>query len=202
MSEYIEEENGSEELVHHDHDHDILAIQAEYRRKRLIESLVGPVTSTIFHVAIIFVMAIFITDSSFEEKAEVTIELASPEEEVEIEEEIEEEEIEEEEIEETQIETTEIAPVIEEDSGVEEEEVSEEPLTSDDGQDYDEYSDVTVSDSFFSSNDVRGGRSESGRAGSVKRYGGSKKGQIALKNSLNWLKSTKPGWFMGQQSWH
>ncbi|NQZ56713.1 MAG: hypothetical protein HRT88_04485 [Lentisphaeraceae bacterium] len=188
MSEYAEEENMAE-AVHLDDE--ILAIQAAYRRKRLIESLVGPVVSTMFHVAIIFVMAITITDTSFTQKAEIEIELAEQQEDIKIEEEIEEPDVEEEEIEETEVETADISPDIEDDSAAEEEEVSDEPLTSDDGQDYDEYSDVTVSMSAFSSTDVRGGRTESGRKGALKRHGGSKRGQIALLKSLKWLQSVQ-----------
>ena len=54
MSEYEEvEEKFDEQLDADDCDQDILAIQEEYRRKRLIESLLGPVISTIFHVILI-----------------------------------------------------------------------------------------------------------------------------------------------------
>ena len=187
MSEYAEEENMAD-AVHLDDE--ILAIQAAYRRKRLIESLVGPVVSTMFHVAIIFIMAITITDTSFTQKAEIEIELAEQQEDIKIEEEIEEPDLEEEEIEETDIDTADISPDIEDDSAAEEE-ISDEPLTSDDGQDYDDYSDVTVSMSAFSSTDVRGGRTESGREGALKRHGGTKQGQIALLKSLKWLKSVQ-----------
>ena len=43
-------------------DEDLIEIQEEYRRRRLIESLIGPFISTIFHVILIIVLAIFIVE--------------------------------------------------------------------------------------------------------------------------------------------
>ena len=68
---------------------ELLAIQQEYRRKRMTELLLGPVVSTIFHIVVIVLMAITITDSSFIQRAEIEIEVTEQEPEIEIEEEIE-----------------------------------------------------------------------------------------------------------------
>ena len=62
------------------HNDELLAIQQEYRRKRLIESLIGPVVSTAFHVVMIIVLAIIITDKISVKKATVEVELMEEEE--------------------------------------------------------------------------------------------------------------------------
>ena len=50
MSEYYQEDEYEyEEEVFTLSEGDILEIQEEYRRKRLMESLIGPVISTVFH---------------------------------------------------------------------------------------------------------------------------------------------------------
>ena len=43
-------------------DEEVFEIQEEYRRRRLMESLVGPVISTLFHIALIFLLATFFTN--------------------------------------------------------------------------------------------------------------------------------------------
>ena len=56
MSEYHNDEEFYDEEIEVDeetYDEDLLAIQQEYRRKRLIESLIGPVVSTLFHIVLI-----------------------------------------------------------------------------------------------------------------------------------------------------
>ena len=84
MSEYYEEEyEESEEL--YVSENDLLEIQEEYRRKRLIESLTGPVISTVFHIGLIVILAILITDKYKQEAPEIIV-TVSEEEEVQIEE--------------------------------------------------------------------------------------------------------------------
>ena len=39
---------------------EILEIQEEYRRRRLIESLIGPVVSTVFHVILIIILELYV----------------------------------------------------------------------------------------------------------------------------------------------
>ena len=52
---------------------DYAAILEEYRRKRLIEALIGPVVSTTFHIILIIVLAIFITDKVKEPVSEIAV---------------------------------------------------------------------------------------------------------------------------------
>ena len=67
-SEYYDEEEEFFEDEEYDYENDelteddILEIQEEYRRRRLMESLIGPIVSTVFHVILIIILAIFITD--------------------------------------------------------------------------------------------------------------------------------------------
>ena len=65
MSEYYQED----EYEYEEEDFtlsegDILEIQEEYRRKRLMESLVGPVISTVFHIGLIVVLATALQEKS------------------------------------------------------------------------------------------------------------------------------------------
>lgn len=167
---------------------DILEIQEEYRRKRLIESLIGPVVSTIFHVLLIILLAIFITDTPKDAIAEIEVVM---------------EEVEEIEIEPPPVEQPEPEDVEPEDTtnpvlttvAVENVETNDEALedTNDDAPSTDDnmadqaVSDVVLSPSAFASPSVYGGRSASGRASSVSKFGGSKVGQAALLKALWWL---------------
>ena len=67
MSNYCDEEEAYEafgvEKVDGLEEGELLAIEKEYSRRQLIESLVGPVISTGFHVLLIILMAIFIIDT-------------------------------------------------------------------------------------------------------------------------------------------
>ena len=67
--DYDEYENEESLLA----EEDIMLIQEEYRRKRLIESLIGPVISTIFHVGLIVILAVMITDKYKEEVPEIEV---------------------------------------------------------------------------------------------------------------------------------
>ena len=69
-----------EELDDSLHDEDVLAIQEEYRKKRLIESLIGPVVSTVFHIGLIVVLAIMITDKFKDEPPEIEVQIQEVEE--------------------------------------------------------------------------------------------------------------------------
>ena len=69
----------SRELVYeddnYDYSEDILAIQEEYRKKRLMESLIGPVISTVFHVLLMIILAIMITDKYKPEVPEIEVKI-------------------------------------------------------------------------------------------------------------------------------
>ena len=60
--EDLDEEDYESDFLSED---EILAIQEEYRRKRLVESLIGPIVSTVFHVILIIVLAILTTPHLF-----------------------------------------------------------------------------------------------------------------------------------------
>ncbi|MCM8539600.1 MAG: hypothetical protein NE328_04945 [Lentisphaeraceae bacterium] len=180
--EYYEEDNGmlSEE--------EILEIQEEYRRRRLIESLIGPIVSTIFHVLLIIVLAIFITDKVKEPIAEIEVVMEEIEE-VEIEpppvEQPEPEDVEPEETTNPTLTTVAIENVETNDEALED--TNDEAPSTDDSMADQAVSDVVVSPSAFASPSVYGGRSASGRASAVSKFGGNKVGQAALLKALWWL---------------
>ncbi|MCM8532271.1 MAG: hypothetical protein NE330_14005 [Lentisphaeraceae bacterium] len=169
---------------------EIHEIQAEYRKKKLIESLIGPVISTIFHVILIIILAIFITDKYKESIPEVVVQIAEIEE-VKIEEPppIEEPIVEPLEVEKdvtNPVLTTVAIEDVETDEAALEDSNDEAPSTEDDST-AEAVSDVTVSPSAFTSQNVFGGRSAAGRAGAVAKFGGKKVGQDSLLKALWWL---------------
>ncbi|MCH2208774.1 MAG: terpene cyclase/mutase family protein [Lentisphaerales bacterium] len=172
---------------------DILAIQEEYRRKRLIESLIGPLVSTLFHVALIIILAIVITDKYKAEPAEIEVKIEEIEE-VEIEEPPPIEEPVPEEVEKTDVTdpvlTTVAIETVETNDAALEDVSDEEPSTEDDSE-IEAVSDVTLSASAFASPSLFGGRSAAGRASAVSAFGGSKVGQQALGKALWWLKKVQ-----------
>ncbi|MCH2205314.1 MAG: terpene cyclase/mutase family protein [Lentisphaerales bacterium] len=172
---------------------EIMEIQEEYRRRRLIESLVGPVISTLFHVGLIIILAIFITDKYKSEPAEIEVKMEEVEE-VQIEEPPPIEEPVEEVIEETDttnpvLTTVTIENVETNDAALED--VNDEAPSTEDDSTVEAVSDVTVSPSAFASPTVFGGRGAAGRASSVSKYGGSRVGQEKLLKALYWLKKVQ-----------
>ncbi|MCM8533859.1 MAG: hypothetical protein NE330_22030 [Lentisphaeraceae bacterium] len=188
MSEQVMDE-GVNVLLDED---SLLGIQEEYRKKKLIESLIGPTVSTVFHVALIIVLALLLTDQYKDEVSEVEVQL------------IEEEEIT---IEEPPIEEPEPVEVVETDQTnpvvttveIENVETNEDALenvddnepSTDDDSVIESVSDVEVSPSAFVSPTIVGGRSASGRAASSKKFGASKLGQSKLLKALFWLKKVQ-----------
>jgi len=194
MSEYYEED---EELLEEEYDdgqlteEEILEIQEEYRRRRLIESLIGPVISTVFHVVLIIILAIFITDKVKEPVAEIEVVMEEVEE-VEIEPPVEQPEPEE--IEETDttnpvLTTVAVENVDTNDAALED--TNDDAPSTDDNMADQAVSDVVVSPSAFASPSVFGGRSAAGRASMVSRFGGNKVGQDRLLKALWWLKKVQ-----------
>ena len=190
MSEYIETEFDTEYNSFNEglSEEDILEIQQEYRRKRLIESLIGPVASTAFHIVLIILLAIFITDTVKEPVAEITVVMVEVED-VEIEpppiDQPEPEEIEPEDTTNPVLTTVAVENVDTNYAALEDTD-DEAPSTDDNMADL-AVSDVVVSPSAFASPSVYGGRSASGRASAVSQFGGSKVGQDALLKALGWL---------------
>ena len=186
--EIYEEELDNEELS----EEDILAIQEEYRRKRLIESLIGPVFSTVFHVILIIVLAILITDTVQEPVAEIEVVMEDIEEvEIEPPPEIEEPEPIEEPQETTNPVLTTIAVENVDTNDTALEDTNDEAPSTDDNMMDQAVSDVVVSPSAFASPSVYGGRSAAGRASAVSKFGGKEVGQQALLKALWWLKKVQ-----------
>ncbi|MCM8524996.1 MAG: hypothetical protein NE327_00655 [Lentisphaeraceae bacterium] len=182
--EYYEEEYNGGMLS----EEEIMEIQEEYRRRRLIESLIGPIVSTIFHVLLIIVLAIFITDKVKEPVAEIEVVMEEVEE-VEIEpppvEQPEPEDVEPEETTNPTLTTVAIENVETNDQALED--TNDEAPSTDDNMADQAVSDVVVSPSAFASPSVYGGRSAAGRASAVSKFGGNKVGQAALLKALWWL---------------
>ena len=195
MSEYYDDE---EDFVEEDFENgddlseaEIMAIQEEYRRRRLIESLIGPVISTIFHVGLIIILAIFITDKYKQDIPEIEVTMEEPEE-IKIEEPppVEEPEpVEEAEDVVNPVLTTVALEVDTNDAALED--TNDEAPSTDDDSTVEAVSDVIVSPSAFASPSVFGGRSAAGRASSVAKFGGSRAGQQKLMNALYWLKKVQ-----------
>ena len=187
MEEYIETEF-DDEFDDGLTEEDILLIQEEYRRKRLIESLIGPVVSTLFHIALIIVLAIFITDTVKEPVAEIEVVMETIEE-VEIEpppiEQPEPEEVEPEDTTNPVLTTVAVENVDTNDAALED--TNDDAPSTDDNMMDQAVSDVVVSTSAYASPTVYGGRSAAGRASAVSNFGGSKVGQDALLKALWWL---------------
>ena len=187
--EYYEEEGYNEGYLSEE---EILAIQEEYRRKRLIESLIGPVISTVFHVVLIIILAIFITDTVKEPVAEIEVVMEEVEE-VEIEpppvEQPEPEKIEETDTTNPVLTTVAVENVDTNDQALED--TNDEAPSTDDNMADQAVSDVVVSPSAFASPNVYGGRSAAGRASAVSRFGGNKIGQDRLLKALWWLKKVQ-----------
>ena len=198
MSEHYEGEEEYEGEVHELEEgelseDEIWEIQEEYRRKRLVESLIGPIISTAFHVVLIVILAIFITDQFIEpaEDFEVTMEET---EEVVLEEPPPVETPEPTEIEETDTTTPVLTTVAIEDVPTDDaalEDTNDDAPSTDDNMQDEAVSDVVVSLSAFASPSVYGGRSAAGRASSSAKFGANKIGQANLMRALWWLKKVQ-----------
>ena len=196
MSEYYEDE---EEFLEEEFEDDgqlteeeILEIQEEYRRRRLIESLIGPVISTVFHVVLIIILAIFITDKVKEPVTEIEVVMEEIEE-VELEpppvEQPEPEKVEETDTTNPVLTTVAVENVDTNDTALED--TNDDAPSTDDNMTDQAVSDVVVSPSAFASPSVYGGRSAAGRASSVSKFGGNKIGQDRLLKALWWLKKVQ-----------
>ena len=169
-------------------ENDYQIILEEYRRKRLREMLIGPVISTVFHITLMVVLAIFITDKVKEQPTEIAVTIEEIEEiEIEPPPQVEEPEPEPkpEETNNPVLTTVKIENVDTNDAALED--TSDEAPQTDDSLDQELVSDVVVSPSAFASPSVFGGRTAAGRASSVSKFGGSTAGQDALVRALWWL---------------
>ena len=186
--EHRYEEDYEQKIEEHSSE-DILQIQEEYRKKRLIETLVGPVTSTVFHLVLIILLAFLIKDKYSQQPPEIEVKMEEVEE-VQIEEPppVEEPEpiVEPEESVTNPVLTTIAIENIETNDAALDDVSDEEPSTEDDSS-LEAVSDIVVSPSAFASPNVYGGRSAAGRAGAVSKFGGTKAGQASLLRALQWL---------------
>ncbi len=169
-------------------DEDLLDIQMEYRRKRLIESLIGPIVSTAFHVILIIILAIMITGKVKDPVAEIEVTVEQIED-VELEEPppIEIPDPVEEPTETTNPVLTTVAVENNETNDAALENTDDNAPSTDDNMTEIAVSDVAVTPSAFASPSVYGGRSAAGRAGAVSKFGGTAVGQQALLKALWWL---------------
>ncbi|MCH2176655.1 MAG: hypothetical protein MK193_13100 [Lentisphaeria bacterium] len=183
------------EVEEEDFDEDAYAVEiqqilANYQQKKLVENLIGPSVSFVFHVVLVIALAFIWSGERIvtEPPVEVDTVIQEP---VEIEEEIIEEieEIVEEEPEEEmpEVEVTETPDTQTEEVVEDVSDVIDDMPTTDDNMEMDMPSDVVLTDSPMVLTSLFGGRSASGRATMVKKGGGSAAGQKSVKKSLNWL---------------
>ena len=170
-------------------DDEVLEIQDAYRRRRIREMLIGPIISTLFHVSLIILLAVMITDKFQPEAAEIEVKMEEIEE-IKIEEPppIEEPEPVEDPVEDVTdpVLTTVAIETVETNDSALEDTNDEAPSTNDDSM-VEAVSDVTVSPSAFASPSVFGGSSAAGRASAISKFGGSQVGQQSLLKALWWL---------------
>ena len=182
------------EVEEEDFDEDAYAVEiqqilANYQQKKLVENLIGPSVSFVFHVVLVIALAFIWSGERIvtEPPVEVDTVIQEP---VEIEEEIIEEieEIVEEEPEEEmpEVEVTETPDTQTEEVVEDVSDVIDDMPTTDDNMEMDMPSDVVLTDSPMVLTSLFGGRSASGRATMVKKGGGSAAGQKSVKKSLNW----------------
>jgi hypothetical protein len=193
MSEYEEDydEEYESEAFGTLSEEELLRIQADYRKQKLKENLIGPVISTMVHVALLVLCAIFFVGEVVEKNE--TVEITPVAEETPKEEppppppppEIPPPEPQEVVSHDPQV-TSDAVPDAADLVGAIDD-VSDEPPSTDDNAETDLVNDVKPSASSIVSSKMFGGRSSAGRAGALKSYGGSVAGQQTLHKALNWL---------------
>ena len=171
---------------------EIAEILEEYRRKQLIEHLIGPIISTVVHIILIILMAIYLVFPPEEEEPDIEAEVVE-EEVVELEEPEEVKEIEETEDVKTDSPTPDVTtPAVEtEADDVSMEDVSDEVAETEDNLDMQEVSDVKIMDTALKTSTLYGGRTARGRASATAKYGGSKKSLDAVMRALMWLRDVQ-----------
>ena len=196
MSEYDDYDEYDEEFEHGGlSDEQVMLIQAEYRKQKLKENLIGPVISTGVHVALLVLCAVFFVGEVVEKNE--TVEITPVQEEVPQEEppppppppEIPPPEPQEVVSHDPQV-TSDAVPDAADLVGAIDD-VSDEPPSTDDNAEADLVSDVKPSASSIVSAKMFGGRSSAGRAGALKSYGGSVAAQQSLQKALKWLASVQ-----------
>ena len=193
MSDYYEEENWDEEV---DNgllsEEELFEIQDEYRKRRLLESLIGPSISTGFHILLVILLAIFIGDKLKEPVADIEVVL----------EDIKDVELEEIKIKELDPDIPEVKDVVDpivtqvkidnvDTNNTAIEDTSDKEPSVDADLPDDVVTDIEVTPSAVASPSVYGGRSDEGRASAKARFGATKVGQDKLMGALWWLKKVQ-----------
>ena len=171
---------------------EVLEIQEEYRQKRIMESIIGPMLSTLLHISLIGLLAYFIQDTYKKNDlndAKVTIvedqpisplEVKPDEPEILMDIEVIDPKL-------TRM-TVEIEATPEADSALED--TNDDIPQTDDNLNMEEVTDVTVSNSNMFAPSM-GGRDPGGRVGMVTEMGGTPTGQIHLEKALKWLQKVQ-----------
>ena len=178
-------------MSHYEEDPDYLSqeeieeIHDEYRKKRLLESLVGPSISTGFHIVLIVLLALLIGDKFKEEANEIEVTIEPPIEIIEIQEQPEPEP-----------EDLEVDPIVKDVLSVAsptaeinekalEDSEQDEPETDDNLDD--KLSEIIVSESAFASPSVVGGKTPGGNLGMITKHGVNPKTYDHFIKCLEWL---------------
>jgi len=161
-------------------------IQEEYRKKRLVEALIGPSISTGFHIMLIILLAIFIEDKLKEVKSDIEVKILPEEEVIDIPPPPEPPEKE-----------PEVDVVVKDALSVPnpEPDIDEKALenteipdpTSIDNTDFEEVSAIEVSPSSFIDPRIRGANSKGGKTGKAREYGVDERTVTSFDLSLMWL---------------
>ena len=194
MSDYYEEDETWEDEFQDGllSEEDLYEIQEEYRRRRLLESLIGPSISTGFHIVLIVLLAIFIGDKIKQPMADIEVVLEDLKD-VKLEE-IKIKEPDPKELEKTDVKTPELTTVKIENVDTDKnalEDTSDDVPSTDEKMSEDAVSDIVVTTSAVASPSVYGGRTKAGRASAKQIYGATQKGQDQLIKALWWLKKVQ-----------
>ena len=176
-------------------DEELLMVQAEYRRQKMKETLIGPLISTAFHLTAIICSVIFFQGELV--KKNESVEITPVQEEVQQEEppppppppEVPPPEPQEVVSHDPQVTSDSVPDAADMIGAIDD--VSDEPPSTDDSAESDLVNDIKPSASSIVSSKMFGGRSAAGRAGALKSYGGSVAGQQSLAKALKWLASVQ-----------
>jgi len=175
------------------YDEELEAILEDYRKKQLMEHLIGPGVSFCVHVVMLLLLCFCVTASVQERPVEVEVVM----EELKIKEppppppDIKLEDIEPEENVATDVPAMETPDIPSETVDVALESFNDEAPETDDQMDMEAVLDVVPHPTPLKMAGLYGGRTNSGRAGAVRSYGGTRKGQNAVLRALKWLQKVQ-----------
>jgi len=168
---------------------DYEAILEEYRKRQMLEHLIGPAVSIVLHIVIIVLCAFLLVESPPPQTQEVEVNI----------EELKVKELEpqaREELQQLEESVEDVVPTVEKPEVPSEtadvaatEDFSDELAQTDDDMDLSNVLDIKPSQTRLKLSALYGGRTNAGRRTSLKRYGGSVAGETALLKALRWLKA-------------